>query len=63
MLRELIERNQPFALDGLIHRGIGDSEDKGSDGHVTEAMRQLYDHSVPAVEVAVKLKKNHQSSR
>lgn len=30
---------------------------KASGGHMTEAMRQLYDHSVPVVSAAVKPKK------
>ncbi|HEP1206685.1 hypothetical protein E4420_13470 [Stenotrophomonas maltophilia] len=29
-----------------------------TDGHVTEAMRQLYDHSVPVVKAAVKPRKS-----
>lgn len=37
----VIERDQRFALHGLKHRGITDSEDKGARGHVTEALRQL----------------------
>ncbi|HHA2735544.1 MULTISPECIES: integrase [Stenotrophomonas] len=54
----VIEKGQRFALHGLKHRGITDSEDKGAGGHVTEAMRQLYDHSVPVVKAAVKPKKS-----
>ncbi len=53
----VIEKDQRFALHGLKHRGITDSEDKAAGGHVTEAMRQLYDHSVPVVRAAVKPKK------
>ena len=53
----VIEKDQRFALHGLKHRGITDSEDKSAGGHVTEAMRQLYDHSVPVVRAAVKPKK------
>lgn len=37
----VIEQGQRFALDGLKHRGITDSEDKASGGHRSEAMRQL----------------------
>ncbi|ENB4169113.1 hypothetical protein JY412_19640 [Stenotrophomonas maltophilia] len=54
---DVIEKDQRFALHGLEHRGITDSEDKSAGGHVTEAMRQLYDHSVPVVKAAVKPKK------
>ncbi len=54
----VIDKDQRFALHGLKHRGITDSEDKGAGGHVTEAMRQLYDHSVPVVRAAVKPKKS-----
>lgn len=46
----VITEGQRFALHGLKHRGITDSDDKASGGHVTEAMRQLYDHDVPVVE-------------
>lgn len=53
----IIDKGERFALHGLKHRGITDSEDKASGGHVTEAMRQLYDHSVPVVKAAVKPKK------
>lgn len=53
----VIEKDQRFALHGLKHRGITDSEDKSAGGHVTEAMCQLYDHSVPEVSAAVKPKK------
>ncbi len=53
----VIEKDQRFALHGLKHRGITDSENKSAGGHVTEAMRQLYDHSVPEVSAAVKPKK------
>lgn len=38
---------QRFSIHGLKHRGITDSTDKAAGGHVTEAMRQRYDHSVP----------------
>lgn len=54
----VIEKDQRFALHGLKHLGITDSEDKGAGGRVTEAMRQLYDHSVPVVKAAVKPKKS-----
>ncbi|MBH1633684.1 integrase [Stenotrophomonas maltophilia] len=54
---DVIEKGQRFALHGLKHRGITDSEDNSAGGHVTEAMRQLYDHSVPVVKAAVKPKK------
>lgn len=40
---------QRFALHGLKHRGITDSDDKSAGGHRTEAMRQRYDHEVPVV--------------
>lgn len=53
----VIEDGQRFALHGLKHRGITDSEDKASGGHRSEAMRQLYDHAVPVVKAAVKPKK------
>lgn len=55
----IIDKESRFALHGLKHRDITDSEDKASGGHVTEAMRQLYDHSVPVVKAAVKPKKRH----
>lgn len=58
MTEGIIDRESRFALHGLKHRGITDSEDKASGGHVTEAMRQLYDHSVPVVKAAVKPKKD-----
>ncbi len=54
---DVVEKDRRFALHGLKHRGIKDSEDKAAGGHVTEAMRQLYDHSVPVVKAAVKPKK------
>jgi hypothetical protein len=41
----------------LKHRGITDTEDKSAGGHVSEAMRQLYGHSVPVVKAPVKPKK------
>ena len=40
---------QRFALHGLKHRGITDSDDNSAGGHRTEAMRQRYDHEVPVV--------------
>ncbi|WP_313253244.1 integrase [Stenotrophomonas sp.] len=46
----VISEGQRFAMHGLKHRGITDSDDKASGGHVTEAMRQLYDHEVAVVE-------------
>lgn len=52
----VIEPDQRFALHGLKHRGITDSDDKASGGHRSEAMRQLYDHAVPTVKPAVKPK-------
>ncbi|MEN4954915.1 hypothetical protein [Stenotrophomonas indicatrix] len=55
--RGIIDQESRFSLHGLKHRGITDSEDKASGGHMTEAMRQLYDHSVPVVSAAVKPKK------
>lgn len=48
----VIEQGQRFALHGLKHRGITDSEDKASGRHRSEAMRQLQDHSVPAVQAS-----------
>jgi len=54
---DVIEKEQRFALHGLKHRGITDNEDKAAGGHVTEAMRQLYDHSVLVVRAAVKPKR------
>lgn len=45
----VISDAQRFALHGLKHRGITDSDDKSAGGHRTEAMRQLYDHEVPVV--------------
>ena len=54
----IIDRESRFALHSLKHRGITDSGDKASGGQMTEAMRQLYDHSVPVVKAAVKPKKN-----
>lgn len=52
----VIEPGQRFALHGLKHRGITDSDDKASGGHRSEAMRQLYDHAIPVVQAAVKPK-------
>lgn len=40
----VITESERFALHGLKHRGITDSENKASGGHKSEAMRQLYDH-------------------
>ncbi|EMI47953.1 phage integrase [Stenotrophomonas maltophilia AU12-09] len=57
VVEDVIDKDQRFALHGLEHRGITDSEDKSAGGHVTEAMRQLYDHSVPVVKAAVKPEK------
>jgi hypothetical protein len=42
----VITREQRFTLHGLKHRGITDSADKRSGGHMTEAMRQRYDHEL-----------------
>lgn len=55
--RGIIDQESRFSLHGLKHRGITDSEDKASGRHLTEAMRQLYDHSVQVMEAAVKPKK------
>ena len=41
-----------FSIHGLKHRGITDSADKRAGGHRTEAMRQRYDHELPAFEAA-----------
>lgn len=54
----IIDKESRFALHSLKHRGITDSGDKASGGHVTDAMRQLYDHSMPVVTAAVKPKKS-----
>ena len=45
----VITESERFALHGLKHRGITDSDNKASGGHKSEAMRQLYDHEVPLV--------------
>jgi len=45
----VIGEEDRFALHGLKHRGITDSDNKASGGHKSEAMRQLYDHEVPLV--------------
>lgn len=57
-VRGIIDRKSRFALHSLKHRGITDSGDKACGGHMTEAMRQLYDHSLPVVKAAVKPKKD-----
>lgn len=50
----IITPEERFTPHGLKHRGITDSADKGSGGHVTEKMRRRYDHEVPVVEPAGK---------
>lgn len=47
---KVIDEAERFALHGLKHRGITDGENKSAGGHVTEAMRQHYDHEVPVVQ-------------
>lgn len=49
---KVITPEERFTPHGLKHRGITDSADKGSGGHVTEKMRRRYDHEVPVVEPA-----------
>ena len=44
-----ITEEQRFSLHGLKHRGITDSEDKTSGGHVDPGMVKRYDHEVPIV--------------
>ncbi|WP_254574428.1 integrase [Stenotrophomonas acidaminiphila] len=46
---QVISEKQRFALHGLKHRGITDSEDPADGGHATEAMRRRYNHRVPIV--------------
>lgn len=41
-----------FSPHGLKHRGITDSDDKASGGHVDPRMRRRYDHEVPVVDAA-----------
>jgi len=48
----VLHEDDYFTLHGLKHRGITDSEDKGSGGHRSEQMRQRYDHSLPVVQPA-----------
>jgi len=52
----VIESGQRFALHGLKHRGITNSDDEVLGGHRSEAMRQLYHRAVPVVKPAVKPK-------
>lgn len=53
----MIENVLRFAFHGLKHRGINNNEDQSAGVRVTDAMRQLYDHPVPAVIVAVRPKR------
>lgn len=46
----VITAGQHFSPHGLKHRGITDSADKRAGGHVTEQMRQRYDHELPLVD-------------
>lgn len=46
----VITESERFALHGLKHRGITDVDNKATGGHVTEAMRQRYDHELPVVQ-------------
>lgn len=46
----VISAAERFALHGLKHRGITDGDNKAAGGHVTEAMRQRYDHEMPVVQ-------------
>jgi hypothetical protein len=39
-----------LALHGLQHRGVTDGDSKTARGHVTEEMRQRYDHELPVVQ-------------
>jgi len=56
MSEEIIDRGSRFALQRLKHRRITGSKGKASGRYGTEVMRQLYDHSMPAVEAAAKQK-------
>jgi len=46
----VIAKEDRFGLHGLEHRGITDGDNKAAGGHVTEAMRQRYDHELPVVQ-------------
>lgn len=46
----VISKDERFALHGLKHRGITDGDNKAAGGHVTETMRQRYDHELPVVQ-------------
>ncbi|WP_406235037.1 integrase [Isoptericola jiangsuensis] len=46
----VISKSERFALHGLKHRGITDGDNKAAGGHVTETMRQRYDHELPVVQ-------------
>lgn len=46
----VISQSERFALHGLKHRGTTDGDNKAAGGHVTEAMRQRYDHELPLVQ-------------
>ncbi len=49
---QVLSEQQRFALHGLKHRGVTDTEGdkKRASGHRTDAMIHLYDHEVPLVE-------------
>lgn len=49
---KVIRPEERFSLHGLKHRGITDSKDKKSGGHVDPGMVKRYDHEVPVVEQA-----------
>ncbi len=50
----VITSPERFALHGLKHRGVTDSKGnkKEASGHVTDAMLNVYDHSLPVVNEA-----------
>ena len=50
----IITADDRFSPHGLKHRGITDSKDKASGGHVDPRMRRRYDHEVPVVDPAGK---------
>lgn len=56
----VITEDQRFGLHGLKHRGITDSVDKSAGGHVTQSMKDRYDHSVPVVEPPAEPQADHE---
>jgi len=52
----VLTKEERFALHGLKHRGVTDSQGnkKKASGHKTDAMLHVYDHEVPVVEPAGK---------